>query len=188
MPVEPTSNPLLEEGAKSYPQALLALSEFCQQVQAMCCDAMKRHVTELGDALGVPLQAEQVKAYANPSSLSSDGIDGTWAALGARIAHPSGAKCDLYNYIWWWDTPLPSAGISISFADARVAERAWASMQKLGNCDFYEKAEDRSEIYLSRPLKLAQLSQLETILDKMNQEWIALWRKVGGVKQFLGKR
>lgn len=188
MPVQSKSNPLLVEGAKSYPQALLALNDFRQQVQDMCCGTLKRQVAELGGALRLPLQVKQVKPYAYPSPLSSGGIDGTWAVLGARIAYPSGAKCELYNFIWWWDTPLPSAGVSISFTDARVAERAWASMQKLGNCVFYEDSEPRSEIGVSRHLKPTDLSHLETILDEMNREWIALWRKVGGAKQFLGER
>jgi hypothetical protein len=185
MPVEPKSNPLLEEGAKSYPQALLALSEFCQQVQAMCCAAMKRHLTELGEALRLPLRAEQVKPHAYPSNLSPGDFDGTLAVLGARIVNPRSAKCGLFNYVSWSNTSRPSANVSISFADAGVADRAWASMQQHGNCAFDK---DESEIYLSRPLKPADLSQLETILDEMNQQWIASWRKVGGVKQFLGKR
>ncbi|MGC9969337.1 MAG: hypothetical protein ABSE56_01985 [Bryobacteraceae bacterium] len=186
MPVQPKSNPLLEEGAKSYPQALLALSDFGQQVQDMCCAAMKRHLTELGDALGLPLQAKQVKPFAGPSSLSSGNIDGTWASLGAKIGRPSGAKCDLWNYIWWGDdTPPLNAVVSLSFADPEVAERAWASMRHPGSCDFDE---DEREIHHSRPLEPADLTQLEAILDEMNREWIALWQKVGGVKQFLGKR
>lgn len=56
MPTRSPSNPLLEEGAESYPQALLALSEFREQVQDMCCAAMRQSLTEVGAALGLPLR------------------------------------------------------------------------------------------------------------------------------------
>ena len=176
-------NTLLEEGGGSYPKAMLALSQFRGMVQGACIAAMKQSLTDLSSALRLQMKAQQVKAWASPDELDSDEIDDTWANLGAELKEPGGAAWSLWNYIWWGDDPSPlNVTVSISFADAGNAERAWAAVRDHGTWTYDEVAK---EIHLS---KAADLARLGPLLDEMNSEWIQGWQKVGGVKQFLRKR
>jgi hypothetical protein len=179
-------NTLLEEGGRSYPKAMLALSQFREMVQDACIDAMRRSLRELSGALRLQMKAQQVKAWASPDELDSDEIDDTWANLGAELKEPGGAAWSLWNYIWWGDDPSPlNVTVSIFFADAGNAERVWAAARDHGT---WKYDEDAKEIHLSRGIKAADLASLGSTLDEMNSEWIRGWQKVGGVKQFLRKR
>ena len=175
---------LLAEGGLSYPKALYALSEFRGMVQGACIDAMQRRLSDLSLALELQLEPRQVKAYAWPDKLDSDEIDGTEAVLGAEIKEPGGARWDLYNFIRWeGDPPSLSVYVAIDFADAGIAERAWAAVRDHGTWKYEDK-----EIDHLRPIDAAGLASLGSTLDEMNREWIKGWQEVGGVKQFLRKR
>ena len=178
-------NRLLEEGANSYPRAMLALSLFRGMVQDACIAAMRRSLPELSGALRLQMKAQQVKAWASPDELDSDEIDDTWANLGAELKEPGSARWYLYNYIWWGDDPRLSVTVSICFADANTFERAWAASLDHGTWKYDEEAK---EVHLSRCTDAANLARLVSTLDEMNSEWIQGWQKVGGVKQFLRKR
>jgi len=58
-------------------------------------------------------------------------------------------------------------------------------LQKLGVQDVYTYDK---EVHLLRPLQPDKVPSLAAILDELNRQWIEVWRKAGGVKQFLGKR
>jgi hypothetical protein len=175
-------NTLLIEGGRSYPKAMLALSQFREMVQDACIAAMKRSLPELIAALGLQLKSQQVKAWDWPDL---DETDGTWAELGAMLKNPGGARCTLYNYISWEDAPLLRVIVSILFVDAGIAERTWAAVRDHGTL---KKDKDENEINSSRRIDAAGLASLGSTLDEMNSEWIQLWQGVGGVKQFLRKR
>jgi hypothetical protein len=184
---EPESTPankLLEEGANSYPQAMYALSQFRRLVQEACVEAMKRSLPNVGAALGLRLEAKQVKRDADPDKLDPDGIDGSGASLGARIRKPGGAKYDLLNYVYWGGVPPLFAGVSVVFEDPAAFNRAQARMpqQKELEC-----SPDEKEILYWRCVRPEDLAPLESLLVEMNQKWEQIWRDVGGVKQFLGK-
>jgi len=178
-------NTLLEEGGRSYPKAMLALSQFREMVQDACIAAMKRSLPELIAALGLQLKSGQVKPYAAPDKPGPGETDGTWAELGAMLKNPGGARCTLYNYISWEDAPLLRVIVSILFVDAGIAERTWAAVRDHGTL---KKDKDENEINSSRRIDAAGLASLPSTLDEMNTEWIQLWKGVGGVKQFLEKR
>ena len=180
MPSNAPTNPLLEEGARSYPKALQAVAEFRRQVQDICFDAMKRHLKDLGDALGLRLEANQLKPYAWPDKLDSDDLDGTCAHLGAKI-EPAGAIWSLWNYVYW-DKDSVGVCVSLAFTDSKLGERVQAVTEKHGT------SLDPKEVYLSRPVGADGLAGLDSTLEELNREWIEVWRKVGGVKQFLGGR
>ena len=180
MPSNAPTNPLLEEGARSYPKALQAVGEFRRQVQNICYDAMKRRLKDLVDALGLRLEANQLKRYAVPDKLDPDYLDGTWASLGAKI-EPARVKWSLWNYVYW-DKDTVRVCVSFAFTDSRLGERVQAVTEKHGT------SLDPKEVYLSRPVGADGLSGLDSTLEELNFKWIEVWRNVGGVKQFLGGR
>ena len=175
---------LLAEGGRSYPKAMLALSQFREMVQDACIAAMKRSLPELIAALGLQLKSQQVKAWDWPDL---DETGGTWTELGAMLKNPGGARCTLYNYISWEDAPLLRVIVSIGFADTGITERAWAAVRDHGTWK-YDEETDPPQIELSRGIESDGLARLGPLLDEMNSEWIQSWQKVGGVKQFLRKR
>ncbi len=182
MPSSTPTNPLLEEGSRSYPKALQAVAECRRQVQNICYEAMKRHVKDLGDALGLRLEANQLKRHADPDKLDPDYLDGTWANLGAKI-EPAGAKWSLWNYVLWHAGRV-QVFVSLEFPDADLARRVQAVTEKHGTGFDPETC----EVYLSREVSAGGLSGLDSTLEELNLKWIEIWRKAGGVKQFLGGR
>ncbi len=175
------SEALLKEGARSYPKALLALSEFRRLVQERCCDGMKRHLKEVGEALGVRLERREVKPHAGPSGLDSQDVDGTWANLGAKLAVP-GSEWTLWDYVFWAEGTI-RVYVSLEFPDAEVAERVQAVTGPYGT----SLDSESKEVYLQREVKPDDFSCLDSIIDQVNLDWICVWRKAAGVKQFLGK-
>jgi hypothetical protein len=74
---------LLEEGARSYLEALTALTIFRRDVQSVCRKAIERHYTKFSQALGVSipeLEAESIVSCATPE----EQFNGSSAYLGVK--------------------------------------------------------------------------------------------------------
>ena len=72
---------LLKEGARSYLEALTALTIFRKDVQSVCRQAIESRLPEFSQALGVSsLKAESIVPYATPE----DQFNGTSAYLGVQ--------------------------------------------------------------------------------------------------------
>lgn len=94
------ANELLIEGAKTYPQALAALSEFRRLVVAACEEAFAPGLNDLSKALGLPLPQSQLKPYTNPDSLGASKIDGDFGSLGVKLKEETN-QSGQYCYLLW---------------------------------------------------------------------------------------
>ena len=71
MTARKSNNELLEEGAKSYPSALLALMEFRRQIQDRCRVVVEKTLKDQVACLGVKLTRDMIALYAEPDYLSA---------------------------------------------------------------------------------------------------------------------
>jgi hypothetical protein len=174
---------LLVEGARSYPQALAALSEFRRLVVEECRAALSGQLQNIASAMAVPLSPKDVVPWTRPDSLSASLIDGDSGGLGVKLPGP-GFHWGLYTYLTWGAGSLRAVD-SIWFKDASWAERTYAAF--LRQKPAYPMNLDSKEVMLVRKISAEDMSQLSDILRNLNEEWKRLWKRVGSLKQFQPK-
>jgi len=175
----------VQEGVGLYPQALLAMTVFSNWVLDICCEAMKRHTHDLGEALHFHLQPARVVPHVNPSLTSRD-ADGKWACLGAKIVRPDSAPCTVWEYAFWKDRSF-TANVSIEFESRAVAKEVWTRVSRLEHSNF-GLVDDEREIALCREIGNAEQNRLGIVLDELNREWVEAWTEIGGLLQFFPRR
>src|ERR1700687_1137935 len=126
IPKNEHSKELLIEGARSYPEALAALSEFRRTIHSAWREGLESRLSEVSTAMGLELEPRQVLDYANPDSLRSAEINGEFAALGLQIKE---AAWTFYFYLVWWKGFR--ATISIWFKDQAMASAVFAEIKKV---------------------------------------------------------
>ena len=81
------ANELLIAGAKSYPQVLLALNEFCSRIVRIVEDAVRRDEDDLTESMAINFSAGDVKQRFRPDGFHYGEIQGE-----AWIGSPFGRK------------------------------------------------------------------------------------------------
>ncbi|MGA2267825.1 MAG: hypothetical protein ABSH44_05070 [Bryobacteraceae bacterium] len=176
-PKSQQSKALLIEGARSYPEALAALSEFRRTIHTAWRDGLESRLGEVSAAMGLDLEPAQIADYANPDSLRSAEIDGEFAALGLQIKE---AAWTLYFYLVWWKGF--SANVSIWFKDPAMASAVFTVIKKVQGS--YPAGLENKEVFISRSLAPEEAGGIEVVVCEMIQEWCRLWLRVGGLRQF----
>jgi hypothetical protein len=176
-----SSNVLLVEGAKSYPRALVALTEFRNLVTNTISGVVSDDLDTLASVLGCELSANDVRARRRP-----DRID-------TVIKAPSlGIKIEKDEYGWrqyfqvtWWQGNLDAAA-SIRFLKERERVTSLfrdfkAKQAKLGLTG--DIGCEADEVWLGRHLRAEEMADLEPTMRGLLADWIRLWSAVGGLKQ-----
>ena len=91
-----TRRRLLEEGARSYLDAVNALIAFRQEVQNTCRTVLENHLNDYGSALGVRLEKGEIKDAESPSFA---GWEGDRWSLGVKVVREK-----ITPQIRWWET------------------------------------------------------------------------------------
>jgi hypothetical protein len=84
--------------ASSYPKALLAISHFRDYVREECRRELKKHLTEISLAVGLPPDEVEIVKYAEPDQLTPANPDNLY--LGAKGKRADGTEC-VWAYIYW---------------------------------------------------------------------------------------
>ncbi|HET9283063.1 MAG TPA: hypothetical protein VFR24_13975 [Candidatus Angelobacter sp.] len=150
------ANELLIEGAKTYPQALAALSEFRRLVVAACEEAFTPNLSELSKYLGLPLPKNQLKQYTRPDSLGASRIDGDFGSLGVKLveeAEQSGQYC----YLLWRGGKLYGV-VDIWVNNKPVSLAIFSAFQKLN--PIFELKEESGDVMLMRALQPSDMPRL----------------------------
>jgi len=181
---------LLEEGARSYLEALTALTIFRKDVQSVCRQAIVDRVTEFSQALGVPMfKAESIVPYATPE----DQFNGSSAYIGVKHkisrrrqsihGFSSVSTCGLS-----WE-PMGQqrwfgCWVGVGFNQREIAERLHAGFQRSKESLPPGIALDaqKNNVSVSRALKPDDMASLTDCLGEVMVEWIRLWREFGGLK------
>ncbi len=70
---------LLEEGARSYLDAVSALIAYRQEVQKMCRTVLEKHLDDYSSAIKVRLETREIRDFASPSFAKWETTGGLWA-------------------------------------------------------------------------------------------------------------
>ncbi len=173
---------LLEEGARSYLDAVSALVAFRQEVQKMCRTVLEKHLDDYSPALKlkVPLERGEIKEAEWPSLAKWEGD--CWN-LGVMVRRkkitptiPSWAThCCLSYYsdaglLCWICEHFPNK------QKATVLYGKFRPLNKKIKCD-------ANWVWIPHSLKVEEVCNLEANLEGIVKEWIELWMKVGGIKK-----
>jgi hypothetical protein len=173
---------LLREGYQSYHKALFAVTEFRRQAGTIIQAAVEKHIPGLAAAtkMGADELREGICPYASPDRLTQK-YDGTKTELGVRIPKHWNSKWHMYFYLWVGDGGEPSFSAHVSLKNPGSAIDKLAAARK--ELDYGERYAEISEVVPSDGSR-----DLAAVCDRVLIRWIALWTKIGGLRQFISKR
>jgi hypothetical protein len=186
---------LLEEGARSYLEALTAITIFRNEVRATCRQVIESQLTEFLQALGVPTdQAEPIV----PDETPEDQFNGSSAYLAVKhkisrrrtSAHGFGciSSCGLS-----WE-PVGQQRwfgcyVSVWFNHRELAEQLHAAFQQRDKRlpSGVTLGTQKNNVWLSRALEPADMASLSKHLGEVMGQWIRLWKEFGGLKALVSE-
>jgi hypothetical protein len=180
MPRRQANSELLTEGCHSYHKALFAVMQFRREVQEVIRAAIDKRINDLADALQLDKAEVTVglTAYTNPATLAQN-WDGSSVEVGFRFpSKPWDAKWGIYFYFWITDEEGGCASAYCYFKEPGPALRHLASFAS-GRLET-----NKSGGWILEPIGKEPddfIAAVGRVLDR----WIELWRKAGGIKQFL---
>jgi len=178
------TNPLLVEGAKFYPQALVAISEFCRLVQNAWRETISQELRQLEKAMGVGLSAADIKPYTVPEKISKP-IDGKWVVLGVQLIADDWQQL---FYLEWNEGQGFGAVAQICFGTSAIAARARAAFERVAQKTYPVFGGDRDkDVFICPEISAPDMDRLTEVTRRVSRDWIRLWREVGGIGQFLDR-
>jgi hypothetical protein len=178
--------PLLEEGARSYLDALTALTEFQREIRSRWRHTLDTHFREYSEALGVQLRADEILPYASPERE----LQGAKAGLGLKlnISASNAVTCGSYYVVGWELNPDSSvrfdAWVSMYFSrqdyckPLPAAVRSFKPEVPVG----LELDQDKNNLWLSTRLIPEEMSSFDEKLGGVMHTWIQFWKRIGGLK------
>ena len=169
---------LLEEGARSYLNAVSALIAYRQEVQKMCRTVLENCLKDYASALKVRLERSEIAEWPSLTTWEGD----RWS-LGVKVLRKK-----ITPAIRWWVTHCClsydiDAGlhcwIGERFSNNQIATVLFRKFHPLNT----KVERDGNELGIRRSLKVEEVCNLEVCLEGIVQEWIKLWKKVGGIKK-----
>jgi hypothetical protein len=173
---------LLEEGARSYLQAISALISYEHEVQERCREVMEKNLDDYSSALKFqpPLKSDEIHngVWPKPSQW-----DGSWRMLGVEIARrdtPPGIR-------WWgtyccvaWQLEDPTFYCWVGeWYPTRFAAQLFQKFHQLNPRLSLDSAND---VGVRESLEVEEASTFDEKLEGLFEQWIKLWKKVGGIK------
>ena len=172
---------LLEEGVRSYLDAVTALIEYQREVQKKCRAVMEARLGDYASALKIPLKSSDIRDWASPKF---EKWEGTWWCLGGTIF-----RRNITPKIRWWDTScclqyeLGENGlfcwIGVGFPTTKMTAFLHRQFHRLNR----KVLQQGREVWIEHSLKKEEGAAFEKSLEALFQQWIELWNKVGGIKQ-----
>jgi hypothetical protein len=177
---------LLIEGAKSYPQALAALSEFRALVVDECRRAFEADITSLSKALGVNISGKDLLERYRPDN--PKGADAMNAEIGIRIDRGREGWKLRYS-LTWTKNPRPELWAQLLVRTGRDrAHSIGKALDLVQRKPQFDAGVDGSIIYVSRRITPDQMKDLPQIFHALNLEGVRIWQAVGGFKKWLKKK
>lgn len=172
---------LLIEGIKSYPQALVAIREFRDALEALCRDVVRDNLALITDSMTmIPL--DEIEPDSRPAKISE--CDGKWATVGVRMRVRNGGPIEL-GYSVEWNDGTPCLVASIQFSESETADLALATLKR--GVPGIQAAVHKKQAYSWRDLTPSDVREMREKMVELIQEWSGAWRQVGGVMKVLEK-
>jgi len=181
--VDDAREKLIQEGAASYPEAVIALREFQRVVQEKCEEVVANRLSDLSNATGVKFEENQIWKYPRPGQHTLSTWDGTsvWLYAGltlADIGYMYFGACWVYKQSG--ERELNAAAI-VGFRKRDQYAKALAQFKKTNGPEIQVYAQLR-EISFFDPIPLKEASSLPERLDGLIDKLLEAWRQAGGVK------
>jgi hypothetical protein len=171
---------LLEQGTRSYLDAVTAVLEYQKEVHKRCRAVMETYLDDYASALKVRLSNSEIKNDAWPSLAN---WDGSWWLLGAKIVRKNIPR------IRWWETSCCLqyecgenglfCWVGAWFPTKNMASDVSRRFQRLNRKVMCEG----NEVWIQQKLKVEEVIGFDEALEALCQQWIDLWKEVGGIKQ-----
>jgi hypothetical protein len=183
MPKQRSNSALLQEGSRSYHKALFAVMQFQQQAQETIRAVIDERIGDLAEALklGKADLDEGLTPYAKPANLAQT-WDGSEAEVGLRYpGKPWEAKWGIWFYFGIEDGEAGGVLAYVWFKEPGPVMRKLASLGveglEINGCQawIWEAIGESPDGFAAA---------IQRALDT----WIEVWRKAGGIQQFLPPR
>ena len=169
---------LFQDGLQSYPDALVAIKEFCREVLSRSRRILEANLDNLGQALHSELDSHSISDYVWPNWPPPVTWDGTSAWIAAKL--PVGDLCGVYlGLLWPAEGGKPSRpGIAVDFE--LYQKPVFNTLSK----KFRSLAGERIqlpyhwELMMWEPLDPANAVSFGEKLDSILKEWIKLWSQI----------
>jgi hypothetical protein len=172
---------LLEEGVRSYLDAVTALIEFQKEVQSKCRRVLEKHVDDYSAALKLkePLRKADIKPFVWPKFEKWDGKSWSIGAYAARR--------NIFGINYWEAVSAleyeTEAGLLCwtgeLYYPVKLAGNLGRRIHRLNP----KVLVDGQYCYLQHDLQNEEAATFDTPLEALLQQWIRLWKKVGGMKE-----
>jgi hypothetical protein len=175
---------LLEEGAKSYLQAVAALIEFQKEVQKKCRHVLKKHINEYSAALKLKerLKDIEIKLFDLPRLKE---WDGSWWILGAFVG-----RRNIIPGITYWEAQFALQYDADLGLFCYVGELYYP--MKLAPClhrSIYpmnrKVLAGGQEVWLPHALRVEEVATFEKPLESLFKAWIRIRTRTGGIRAAL---
>lgn len=184
--MNPPPNPeleLLRSGLESYLPAMNAIVAFRERIQDACERVLVDHLSDFAKALGVRLKQDDILRRDYPPIRQ---WDSEWTSVGVELQRIGPNRVSLWHSVAWAPSSPEDRGVSVSecvwFPKKAPYERARALFRSAPGYWYADR-----DVGISAPLALEETAKLEEHLTTILEQWIELWRKVGGLKALSGK-
>jgi hypothetical protein len=172
----------LEEGARSYVDAMTALIEYQREVQNKCREVLERHLGEYSVALGVEMTRDGIRdyAYPNPEEWVS-----MWANLGAKLPHVTRslgvAWSESYCALGWdYEVAPPWFGAWVGISvPKKLSGFLHKELVRVGTKDV---SQEPLMVFVGRKLEGELIATFHETVEELLRHWIDSWVKLGGLK------
>jgi hypothetical protein len=172
---------LLEEGSRSYGDAVTAILEFQKEVQKRCRRTMETSLDKYSVALDLKprLKAEEVQPYTGPKLTD---WNESWWSVGVVIRRRN------LPTLRWWESFCTfdyedDWGWSCSVSESMPTSAADLLFQRFNGLRHKSRLDvDGYDIGLWQAVQPEQVLDCEKVLGSLMQEWMGLWTKIGGMK------
>jgi hypothetical protein len=183
MPEGRSDSELLQEGCRSYHKALFAVMQFRRQAQEAIRAAIDERIDDIAAALKLDKAeiSEGLTPYADPANFVQN-WDGSDAAVGLKYpCRDLEAKWGIYLFFLIGDGEEGQIRASCWFKEPALAMKKLASLGG-GGVKFSGRY-----AWISEPVGEAT-GGFTGAIHRALDIWIELWRKAGGLQQFLPTR
>ena len=173
---------LLREGYKSYHKAVFAVMEFRREAGKTIRTVMEERAPELAAAMKLDKDelVGGISPYTMPDKLTQK-YDGSHAEIGIRIPRNWDSKWLIYFYVWIGDHDEPTLRAQVTVKNPLSAFEKLAVSCKELECD-------GNAVWIWEIVPSDGSRDLGTVCNSLLDRWIAVWEKVGGLRQFLPEK
>lgn len=176
---------LLLEGLKSYFDVMIAVREFCRELQTHTTAALRQELRAISGALKTKRSAVAIKPYVSPSAIETDEWDDESAVVGSYIEITNLGT--LTSYVWWERADdgrmKPTAVAGLEVETRKGSDALWELLAPT-DPGMKHDTSDR-ELYFMEPIIIASQKPTASLASQLRRPlkaWARVFRRFKGVQ------